>query len=109
MVTAVYESAGVPGEDARFIANTVVQADLWGHQSHGVLRLGWYYARLRSGAMKPVTRPQIVLDGGAIAVMDGCDGVGQSVAKQATEDTSAGYWRRYVAGSLATAHTVSAR
>jgi LDH2 family malate/lactate/ureidoglycolate dehydrogenase len=86
MVSAVYERAGVPSEDARFIAETLVQADLWGHQSHGVLRLGWYYARLRSGAMKPVTRPQIVLDGGAVAVMDGCDGIGQIVAKHATEE-----------------------
>jgi len=37
---AVYASAGVPLADARLMANTLVQADLWGHQSHGVLRLG---------------------------------------------------------------------
>jgi len=38
--TAVYISARVPEPDARLIADTLVQADLWGHQSHGVLRLG---------------------------------------------------------------------
>jgi LDH2 family malate/lactate/ureidoglycolate dehydrogenase len=86
LVSAVYRSTGVPDDDALFAADTLVQADLWGHQSHGVLRLGWYYARLRSGAMKPVTRPETVLDGGAIAVMDGSDGVGQIVAKHATEE-----------------------
>ena len=37
--TAVYASAGMPERDARLVADTLVQADLWGHQSHGVLRL----------------------------------------------------------------------
>jgi LDH2 family malate/lactate/ureidoglycolate dehydrogenase len=85
-VAAVYRSAGVPEEDARFTADTLVQADLWGHQSHGVLRVGWYYARLRSGAMKPVTAPETVVDAGAIAVLDGKDGIGQVVARHATEE-----------------------
>jgi LDH2 family malate/lactate/ureidoglycolate dehydrogenase len=85
-VSRVYRSEGVPEQDARFVADTLVQADLWGHQSHGVLRLGWYYARLRSGAMKPVTAPETVVDGGAVAVIDGRDGIGQIVAKYATEE-----------------------
>src|SRR5215467_6564368 len=34
--TAVYASAGMPEVDARLVADTLVQADLWGHQSHGV-------------------------------------------------------------------------
>jgi LDH2 family malate/lactate/ureidoglycolate dehydrogenase len=85
-VAAVYRSAGVPEADADFAADTLVQADLWGHQSHGVLRVGWYYARLRSGAMRPVTTPRTVVDAGAIAVVDGEDGVGQVVAKHAVEE-----------------------
>lgn len=80
---AVYESAGLPKEDALLAANTLVQAELWGHSSHGLLRLAWYYARLRSGAMKPVTNTSLVVDSNAIAVMDGGDGVGQVVAKRA--------------------------
>lgn len=86
LVTQIYRSAGVPEADAAFVADTLVQADLWGHQSHGVLRVGWYYARLRSGAMLPVTQPEIVVDGGAIAVVDGHDGVGQVVARNAIDD-----------------------
>ena len=38
--TVVYASAGMPESDARLVADTLVQADLWGHQSHGMLRLG---------------------------------------------------------------------
>jgi len=85
-VSGVYRSAGVPQADAAFAADTLVQADLWGHQSHGVLRVGWYYARLRSGAMRPLTAPRTVVDAGAIAVLDGEDGVGQVVAKHAIEE-----------------------
>ena len=83
LVAAIYQSAGVPDADAAFAADTMVQADLWGHQSHGVLRVGWYYARLRSGAMLPVTQVETVSDAGAIAVVDGHDGVGQVIARHA--------------------------
>jgi LDH2 family malate/lactate/ureidoglycolate dehydrogenase len=86
---AVYESTGVPSEDAYLAADTLVQADLWGHQSHGLLRLAWYYARLKSGAMKAQTKTNLVVDSSAIAVLDGGDGVGQVIAKQAIEESIA--------------------
>lgn len=84
---AVYESEGVPREDAYLAADTLVQAELWGHPSHGLLRLAWYYARLRSGAMKPVTNTFLAVDSNAIAVLDGGDGIGQVVAKKAIEES----------------------
>jgi LDH2 family malate/lactate/ureidoglycolate dehydrogenase len=85
-VADVYESAGVPASDAALLADTLVQADLWGHQSHGVLRTRWYLARLHSGAMKARTEPRFVVDAGAVAVMDGEDGVGQVITKFAAQD-----------------------
>ena len=85
-VTEVYERAGMPGPDAALLADTLVQADLWGHQSHGVLRTGWYLARLQSGAMKALTQPRFVVAAGAVAVVDGDDGVGQAITKFATRD-----------------------
>ena len=84
---AVYESEGVPQEDAYLAADTLVQSELWGHSSHGLLRLSWYYARLRSGAMKAKTNTTLLVDSKAIAVMDGGDGVGQVVAKRAIEES----------------------
>ena len=83
---AVYAGAGMPEADARLVADTLVQADLWGHQSHGVLRLGWYLDRIRTGVMQPVTTPEFVVDAGAITVMDGHDGVGQVLAMRATHE-----------------------
>ncbi len=84
--TAVYASVGMPEPAARLIADTLVQADLWGHQSHGVLRLGWYLDRVRNGVIKPVTTPEFVVDAGSIAVIDGHDGVGQVLTMLATHE-----------------------
>ena len=80
---AAYMAVGVPESDARLAADSLVQADLWGHQSHGVMRLSWYVARLRAGVMRPVTETELVVDAGALAVMDGHDGLGQVIAARA--------------------------
>ncbi len=84
--TAVYSSAGMPEPDARLVADTLVQADLWGHQSHGVLRLGWYLDRVRNKVMNPVTKPEFVVDAGAMALIDGHDGVGHVLTLLATKE-----------------------
>ena len=84
--TAAYVGAGMPEADARLAADTLVQADLWGHQSHGVLRLPWYVARLKAGVCDPVAKPDLVVDAGAIAVMDGHDAMGQVLTARAMED-----------------------
>ena len=83
---AVYASAGMPAADARLVADTLVQADLWGHQSHGVLRLGWYLDRVRNKVMNPVTKPEFAVDAGAVAVIDGHDGVGHVLTALATRE-----------------------
>ncbi len=84
--TEAYRGAGVPEAEARLIADTLVQADLWGHQSHGVLRLGWYLDRIRNGVMRPVTQPEFVVDAGAIALIDGHDGVGHVLTALAARE-----------------------
>ena len=75
--TAVYASAGMPEADALIVADTLVMADLWGHQSHGVMRLSWYLARLEAGVCNPVAAPKFVVDAPAVAVIDGGDAMGQ--------------------------------
>lgn len=73
----------VPDEDARLLADSLVKAELWGHSSHGMLRLPWYVERLRSGAMTAKTAPTYVVDNGAVVVIDGHDGVGQVLTRKA--------------------------
>lgn len=82
----VFAAQGVPVAEARLVADTLVQAELWGHQSHGVMRLPWYVARLRSGVMRAVADPRLVTDAGAVAVIDGRDSLGQVLAARAVEE-----------------------
>jgi LDH2 family malate/lactate/ureidoglycolate dehydrogenase len=81
--TRVLESLGVPPSEAALVADSLVQADLWGHGSHGMLRLPWYAARLRSGAMTAVTDPAVLADTGPLVLLDGRDGVGQVLTERA--------------------------
>ncbi len=78
-----YRAVGLPDMVALRIADSLVQADLWGHPSHGVMRTFWYAARLESGATDPMATPDVIAGTGAISVLDGRDGVGQMIAHQA--------------------------
>jgi LDH2 family malate/lactate/ureidoglycolate dehydrogenase len=88
-VTTLYQAAGLPAEHAALISDTLVRADLWGHSSHGVMRAPWYLDRVRHGVMKPVTEAVRVVDAGAIAVVDGQEGVGQVIARDCMLDAVA--------------------
>jgi LDH2 family malate/lactate/ureidoglycolate dehydrogenase len=79
----VLHTLGVPADDAALVSDSLVQADLWGHQSHGLLRLPWYVARLRSGAMTAVTDPAVLTDTGPLVTLDGRHGIGQALADRA--------------------------
>ena len=83
--TATTQAHGVPARDAELLAHTLVTAELWGHPSHGMLRLPWYLDRLANGAMTPVTEPAVVSDNGAVLVLDGRDGIGQVITDRAVE------------------------
>lgn len=79
----ILSTLDVPEADAALVADSLVQADLWGHQSHGFLRLPWYVARLRSGAMRARTEPEALSDTGPLVLLDGRDGIGQVLADRA--------------------------
>src|SRR6516164_7540669 len=84
--TAVYVAAGMSQQDAHLCADTLVQADLWGHQSHGVMRLSWYAARLKAGVCEPKAKPEFVVDAGGLALIDGHDGTGQMLTARAAQE-----------------------
>ena len=103
-VEQLFRVHDVPESDARLIANTLVQADLWGHQSHGVLRTSWYIERLRHGVMAPHTAVEPVRDQRCFAVLDGKDGIGQVIARQAM-DVAIAKARECGVGTVAVRHS----
>ena len=75
-------AVSVPEEDARLIADTLVQADLRGVYSHGIQLLHRYVRGLQNG-INPQPRITTVIDAGALALLDGDCGMGQVVSAKA--------------------------
>ncbi len=71
-------------DEARTIARRLVDSNLVGHDSHGVIRVGKYLEWVRAGWLEPNTAPSIVFESDAIAIVDGNRGFGQVVGEFAT-------------------------
>lgn len=82
-VTDLFAAAGMPETDAAYSAECMVLTNLWGIDSHGVLRLPIYLQRLRSKAINPTPTMAVKGGGFALEVLDGDDGMGYVVGKQA--------------------------
>jgi uncharacterized oxidoreductase len=71
--------------EAAVISDHLVQANLTGHDSHGVIRTPIYVQWLREGKVRANQRAKVVFENDAIAVIDGGMGFGQPIAQQAME------------------------
>ncbi len=82
-VTAIFEAAGCRDAGARDMAECLVQTNLWGIDSHGVLRTPEYLKRFQNGAMN--MRPEIrtLKQGGSLEVLDADNAAGYVAAKAA--------------------------
>jgi uncharacterized oxidoreductase len=81
LVTAIMHAAGCNPVEAATIARRLVDSNLVGHDSHGVLRVGRYLEWMRQGWLKANQTPTIVFEGEAIAIVDGNRGFGQVVGE----------------------------
>jgi len=82
-VSEVFKKLGVPGSDARIVADTLVTADLKGISSHGVSRLKRYVDGIKAGGIEPITKIKVVKETPLSALIDGGNGLGQVVAYRA--------------------------
>jgi uncharacterized oxidoreductase len=71
------ECAGVPDADARVIACSLVNSNLCGHDSHGVLRLPQYLKCLREGLYHPGVELRVQRETSAMLAGDAQWGLGQ--------------------------------
>lgn len=83
--TRVLEKLGVPREEAKITAATLVMANLRGVDTHGVLRLPLYAARLKSKAMAAKLNLTTEKETIATALLDGHEGIGQVISCRAME------------------------
>ncbi len=83
LTAAIFEAAGCQADEADRIARHLVEANLVGHDSHGVIRVAPYIQWLRAGKVHAGRSIEIVFENEAIAVVDGQFGFGQSIGEQA--------------------------
>ncbi len=85
LVTTIMHAGGSGIAEAQTIAQRLVDSNLVGHDSHGVLRVGKYLEWVRMGWLAPNTPPTIVFESETMAVIDGNRGFGQVIGEFATK------------------------
>jgi uncharacterized oxidoreductase len=75
--TRLLTSAGVPDDDAAVVANSLVGANLRGHDSHGVMRLPQYIGFLKRGEVRIGVALELERQTPALVVCNGNWGLGQ--------------------------------
>ncbi len=78
-------AAGTPGDIAAVVIDHLVDANLAGHDSHGVIVIPRYLDEIRRGYLVPGARPAIVRQAGGTALVDAGHGFGHHAALFATD------------------------
>lgn len=84
-IARIFATAGVPDGDATITAHHLVEADLRGVHSHGVIRVPTYVRELQTGRINPTPTISIVSDHGGQVVVDGDNALGQVAAHAANQ------------------------
>ena len=78
-----FEGAGLSAWAARTVAEALVDSDMRGVPSHGVMLMPMYLDRLRAGSVSTREQAEVVSEGGAVTVLDAHHGLGQLTGDQA--------------------------
>ena len=81
-VGRLFVAAGVAEPEAAQVTDSLIESNLRGHESHGVLRVGDYLASLKTGELCGGVEWQVLTETPAVLVADGCRGFGQVLARR---------------------------
>jgi ureidoglycolate dehydrogenase (NAD+) len=87
--TTLLRVSGLRPDDAALVADSLVEANLRGIDSHGVARLPHYLRRLATGSINSRPMMDFVKLGPAAGRLDGDHGLGQLVMQRATQEAIA--------------------
>jgi uncharacterized oxidoreductase len=85
LTAGIFHAAGCQPAEADCIAEHLVEANLVGHDSHGVIRVASYVQWLRAGKVLAGRTIQVAFENEVLAVVDGQFGFGQTVGAQAVQ------------------------
>lgn len=81
----ILQGVGTPSDLAALVSDSLIQANMVGHDSHGIMRLGQYTQLVQKGYVLPAARPEIKVRRGANAQIDATNGWGQPAARLAAQ------------------------
>ncbi len=78
-------AAGAPRHVADTVSEILVNSNLSGHDSHGILRIPTYLDGIDGGAIVPAAEPEVVRKGTSTLTVDGHSGMGIYTARRAID------------------------
>ena len=87
LAARLLEAAGATAQEAETVAELCVEANLVGHDSHGVIQVPTYIDRMRRGHIVPGAPFEVVRETETTTVVDGHWGFGFVVSRRAMEMT----------------------
>lgn len=85
LMERVFEREGFAPEDARIIADVLMQADLFGIESHGAQRMMYYHQNIASGSVDVHAKPEILRETPVSALIDAHFAMGQLAGVRAMQ------------------------
>ncbi len=85
----ILAAAGAPDDVAAKVAGWLVNSNLSGHPSHGVIRVAQYVDQMQSGEYQPEERPTVLRETETSVLIDGRFGFGHIAAEALTLTTAA--------------------
>lgn len=82
---SILQASGAPQDIAQTVADSLINTNLHGHDSHGIILLVKYLRVIRNGDLIPTARPDIGKREGGTATVDGKWGFGQLTANFGVE------------------------
>ena len=82
-IEAIAAAGGSEPREARLVAENLVEANLLGHDSHGIGMMPRYVDALLQGGLKVNRHVEVRLDAGALLSLDGGTGYGQAIGLEA--------------------------
>lgn len=84
-VTEIFERTSCSSAESRRVAANLVEANLCGHDSHGVVRTARYVDWLSAGVQEPDQTITTLVDEPTLLLVDGHYGMGQTIGPQAVD------------------------
>ena len=86
LITDIFKAKSCNNYEAKTIAERLCGSNLKGHDSHGIVRVPRYVLWMEWGWVFPNIKPELIVDSGALALIDAKQGFGQIAGELAVDE-----------------------